>query len=221
MGVHASGYRVERLSFSPHWRKTSASAKAALGAIGRLIGWEPGFLRYLLQERVLPLLLFSLGPCAPTTSESWGKANGVLRYAAHRLINRWDVHGEALLRLAELPSAEELAGRLIVSLAASAVFGGRRIGSFMERGLASWEVPSREGLRVASSLPAEELRPALLPLQLPRYAVLRSHLPSRLPLIWRTFALESQATSPESLLQLSRVMIPSDTITSLVEILTH
>ena len=65
------------------------------------------------------------------------------------------------------------------------------------------------------------LRPALLPLQLPRYAVLRSHLPSCLPLIWRAFAHESQATSPESLLQLSRIVIPSDTITILVEILTH
>ncbi len=174
-----------RLSFCQHWAKTAASAKAALAAVGGLVNWEPRLLRFLIRERVLPLLLFSLAPCAPTTAESWRRVDGVLRYAAHRLLNRWDLHGEELLDAAGLPSARALAASAMVHLARSCVFSGRRLGQFLDFGLSDAELPARPGLRSQSCLPPEELRPLLLAIHRPRYRAQERLLPHRLSLLWR------------------------------------
>lgn len=174
-----------RFSFAAHWTSVSASAKRALGAIGYLVHWEPRILRHLLKERVLPMLLYGLGPCSPTTEESWRLVDGVLRYAAHRLTNRWDLHGEEILSLAGLPSAKVLAERALAGLLYSSAFQGRRLGLLLP-----WGQPRRQGLRVSTETLSPELRARLLAFPDPPYAKFRKLFPGRARELWNVALLE-------------------------------
>ena len=97
-----------RLSFRSHWSRTAASAKAAIGALARLVHRNERALRHLYQERVASLLLHTLPFLAPSTQESWRKVNGVASFTAHLITNSWDIHGLEATREADLLPPSEL-----------------------------------------------------------------------------------------------------------------
>jgi hypothetical protein len=178
-----------RFSWTLHWAATSASAKASLGAIGRLVHWQPAILRHLVQERVVSLLLFSLGPCPPTTAKSWAQVQGVLSYAAHRLLNQWELRGLDVIKAAKLPSPKELAVTAILFFSFDCILRDRRFGKFLNPGLPA-EEPRRAGLRSLACQPPTGLRPLLLPLPATRYQGHVHLLPSLLPLVWNKAAAD-------------------------------
>lgn len=168
-----------RFDLNSHWRTVAASAKRALGAIGRLVNYNPVIFRHLLEERVIPLLLFSLAPAAPTTMAAWDKVDGVLRYAAHRLTNNWRLHGQDILALAKLPSARQLADKSLASFLYAAAFKRRRIGDFLE-----WGQPRVEGLRNTSDGLLPEVRGLLLDPQDIQYVKHKELFPGRAYALW-------------------------------------
>ena len=221
-----------RLSFGPHWSATAASAKQALGAIGALVRWEPRIMRHLVSERVLPLLLYSLAPCLPTTKAAWAAVDSVISYAAHRLTNSWDSHGEENIRQAGLPTARDLAARGILSLAADSVLHGRRFGHFIDAGLDPTEpmlerpyLP-RPGLRSAPEVAPDPLypewsRPFLIRPLNPRYATHKALLPAKISTLWNEALVElgpaPLATKRSSLKKnLDALVTPTSRLTALL-----
>ena len=139
-----------RLSLSEHWLGVASSAKRSLGALGRLVEWQwqAGGLVHLIRERVLPFLLFSLTPCPPSSSKSWGLIRSLLTYAARRSLNNFSLEGSELMERAGLPSAASLASVAGLWLMRSAVIGGRRLGDSLTLGdHPRLSQPSRPGLR--------------------------------------------------------------------------
>lgn len=121
-----------RLNFNSHWSRVASSAKRATGAISRLVHRDPVALRFLFQERITSLFLHSLPYAPPTTVDAWRRLNGIPKFCAHLITNRWTVHGQDILDLAELPSASYLAFKYGMRYLLSCVKGGRRYGQELE-----------------------------------------------------------------------------------------
>lgn len=193
-----------RLSFKSHWSRITNSAKATIGAIWRLIEGNPVAMKFLVKERVLPLLSYSLLPAPPTTSATWSKVERLLRYAARLITNRHpkgrpaledveeQLSHEELLRLAGLPSAKELALTGHLKFMRACTLSGRRWGHFLEFGShPRLEPPQRAGLRRRHDPVAPSSTPLLIePLSAGRFESLSLRAPALLVQTWNAFVLE-------------------------------
>ena len=180
-----------RLSLSSHWARTASSAKRALAALGRLTHWEGMATGYLIRERVLPRLLYSLLPCPPTSRRSWQLLRSLLGYSAKRVTNRWEEHGADLLVEAGLPSASALAATAMLWLGRSCVIGGRRLGEFLVTGAHPRLLsPSRPGLRQRAPPVPQSAAPYLVQPPPPnRFASLNQLGYMKLVRCWNAFVL--------------------------------
>lgn len=179
-----------RLSFTQHWTKVSTSAKRAMGALARLVSRNKTALRYLFQERAVSVFLHSLPYSPPTTAASWHKLNGVGRFVGHLLLNRWDVHGPEVLRLAELPTAQWLCYKYSLRYFFACVRKGRRFGLWLE----SEEIPERR-----RELRSQELRhPLRLREPQLRLELLRRLGPARLLRLWNSLPFAEAGLDPQA-----------------------
>ena len=144
------GYQLDRrLSFARHWSKMSCSLKAAMGALGRLVGLNKIGLRHLFQERVVSVMLHSLPFLPPTTAYSWARLRGVTSHTAHLLTNTWTCHGAEVIRMAGLDHPGYLAFKHGMRFMFECQAGRRRFGR--------WLTPQQLPRRVRQ-LRSEELR---------------------------------------------------------------
>jgi len=121
-----------RLNFNAHWSRTAASAKAAVGALGRLVCRNERALRHLYGERVVSVLLHTLPFLPPSTQEAWRKVNGVASFAAHLITNDWRTHGIAAARQAGLMPPSELCFRQSMKFMFKCIRGRQRYGCWLE-----------------------------------------------------------------------------------------
>ena len=123
----------ERLSFAPHWAATSASGKAAIGAISRLVHRDPVALRFLFQERVVSALLHTLPFTPPGTVDGWRRLAGLFSFTAHLLTNNWRSHGLEVIEEAGLPSPGQLCFVQGLKFVFNCWAGRRKFGEWVER----------------------------------------------------------------------------------------
>jgi hypothetical protein len=147
----------KRMSLEPHWLQVSASCKALMGSLSRMVGDERGILRAFYTERVEAKIRFSLGPCPPCTVRAWDRLTAAVSYCAKQITNRWDRHGVGGIREAGLTPPTELAATMALKFLYASRFEGRRWGRWVER---MAELPTRyPGTRRKEALTGEELLP--------------------------------------------------------------
>jgi hypothetical protein len=146
-----------RLSFAPHFFRIASSAKAATGAIARLVRRDPEALDFILKQRIVPLLLFSISCALPGTSAAWAALNRVPSYASRLITNDWTSSSRDVRQAAGLPSASELAVEAVALFTYASLYKGRRYGQW----LAKEEAPDQRS-QTRDSLRSSQHRHLLL-----------------------------------------------------------
>ena len=122
-----------RLNFNTHWIRTSASAKAAIGAIGRLVQREPRALKHLYQERVSSVFIHSLPYTPPSTQDAWRKLNGAATFCARLITNDWIGSSREVSNRAGIKKPSFLCFQQGMKALMKSLQGKQRMGLWLER----------------------------------------------------------------------------------------
>ena len=178
------------LSMESHWSAASASAKAAIGALSRLVHRDPATLKFLYQERIVSVFLHSLPFLPPTTQAGWRRLVGVSSFTSHLITNRWDLHGLAAVADAGIQAPGELCFQHSLRFLYQCIIGRRRWGTWLELDQRDGTVTANRSQGLRHGL---ELRPLNC-----RHKTLDKLQPVRLVQLWNALPFQQAGITPKT-----------------------
>ena len=179
-----------RLSMEAHWSAAAASAKAAIGALSRLVHRDPVALKFPYQERIVSAFFHSLPFLPPTTQAGWRRLNGIASFTAHLVTNQWSVHGLAAVAEAGLRAPGELCFEQSLRFMYQCVTGKRRWGVW-------FHLEQRQGRVTANRSEGMRHGLELQPVHC-RHKTFEKLQPARLTSLWNALPFQQAGISPES-----------------------